>query len=729
MTGKLDEEYENQTKLNLSEIYSNEEIKLLRKSIPDINNIIYLVPNNEHINTDNSKSFNERTHIQQPQYRYFPSIRKIKPNLNTSFFIDKEKFYPMILSSIKQIFDKEKNYIYSKSLALIIEELLNISKIIKQNLVYYKFFKSVKDTKLNEIKKSTKSFSQKKKNIKVKFNLSIDKNNIKNDTYSITHNNDNYRIGKMNLSGKKESKLNYIDVNSLNVKKQLSFGISNEIDKNNKKKFSKSVCEILPKEKDNIFKGSSAMKDTYDINNNSKRNPSVISEKNKEKININIGKANKNMNKNNKNYILKNANQQKNSKKLNNNFLMGPNKILLKKTNYDNKKIGIYDLIHNKYDYNLTNNNQINKKNFRDKENLSKKNIEKIEKNNSKKLIAPINVDTKLYQNIETQEFNIFKLEKNIGRENILSLIGYYIFKYFSFDEIIKYNRFEKWSQKVADGYVRNNYYHNDLHAADVTHTCFLYFKLGEFETVHKFSKSNMCSLFLSCMCHDYQHPGVNNNFLKETNNKIAIRYNDASILENMHISKTFKLILNNREYNIFDGIEKNLYKQMRKEMISCVLATDMSFHNYYVDFLKKCVENKKEGKKDDDDDKKQKEDKNQNYMNLLIHSADISNPTKIFDIYFDWAKLVVEEFWDQGDKEKKLNLPCFCDRDKVTVYQSQLGFINFIEIPYFSVLAELNPKMKFFYDNLLNNKNILLSMQEKEKKEKDNQKEKEKSE
>ena len=163
MIRKLNEDYENQTKLNLSEIYSNEEIKLLRKTIPDINNIIYLFSNNEHINTDYSKSFNERTHIQQPQYRYFPSIRKIKPNLNTSFFIDKEKFYPMILSSIKQIFDKEKNYIYSKSLALIIEELLNISKIIKQNLVYYKFFKSVKDTKLNEIKKSTKSFSQKKK--------------------------------------------------------------------------------------------------------------------------------------------------------------------------------------------------------------------------------------------------------------------------------------------------------------------------------------------------------------------------------------------------------------------------------------------------------------------------------------------------------------------------------------------------------------------------------------
>ena len=114
--------------------------------------------------------------------------------------------------------------------------------------------------------------------------------------------------------------------------------------------------------------------------------------------------------------------------------------------------------------------------------------------------------------------------------------------------------------------------------------------------------------------------------------------------------------------------------------------------------------------------------------MNLLIHSSDISNPTKLFDIYFEWAKLVVEEFWDQGDKEKKLNLICSCDREKVSIYQSQLGFINFIEIPYFSLLAELDPKLKFFYDNLLNNKNILLSMQEKEK-EKQKEKKEEKSE
>ena len=147
-----------------------------------------------------------------------------------------------------------------------------------------------------------------------------------------------------------------------------------------------------------------------------------------------------------------------------------------------------------------------------------------------------------------------------------------------------------------------------------------------------------------------------------------------------------------------------------------------MTFHKDYANFLKKCIETKKNSNNDNnpsnslDNDNKKNDEDYQQYMNVLIHSSDISNPTKPFDIYFIWADLVVKEFYDQGDKEKKLNLPCSCDRNKVTIYQSQLGFINFIEIPYFSLLAELYPKMHFFYENLLNNKNILLSMQEKEK-------------
>ena len=319
-------------------------------------------------------------------------------------------------------------------------------------------------------------------------------------------------------------------------------------------------------------------------------------------------------------------------------------------------------------------------------------------------------------KDIESENFDIFELDKEVGRNNILPLIGYYIFNRLGFDEILNYNKFEKWIKKIDEGYLRSNSYHTNIHSADITQTCLIYLKMGELDEFCNFTKNSKCSLILSCICHDFKHPGVNNSFLKETKNPLALEYNDASILENMHLAETFKLINSNDTFNIFDKIENNVYKQFRKEMISCVLATDMAFHNNYVNFLKYKIDDiKKEGKNIN------KNDDYQNYLNLLIHSADISNPTKPFDIYFKWAKLVVNEFYDQGDKEKKLGMNCSCDRNKVTIYQSQLGFINFIEIPFFSLFAEIFPKLKFYNDQLISNKNKLISMEEEDKKKNEN--------
>ena len=690
MSGRLDEEYlENQTKINLSEIYTSEEIKLLKKNIPDINKITYLVTNNDNNSQDNSKLNNQQ---HQPKYRYYSSLRKTKNNSNISVFTDKEKFYSLILNNIKQYFEKEQNILLVKSVSLIINEFLDLSKIIKQNLIYKDFFKSIKNPKLIEFNKPTKSRSKTRE----KQNKSVKMNSITLKNDSIPNN------------------------NTTDVKKQLLFKTETEKQNNNK-----SLCEknlsINTKKKESFTQNNQVTKNRPKVNNSvSKPSSSIVHMKNKNKAELNIRKVNINLNNNKSNISSVNTNSS-NPKYLNNNFRLGSVKISLKKVNKGNRNLGIYDIINNRNEYNLVN-TYPNKKCCRTKENKPlNNNTEKKENIPGPKFCIPSSFDSSFYSNIETQEFNIFKLEQKIGRVNILPLIGYYIFNTFNFKEVINYNKFEKWCQKISDGYIRKNYYHNDLHAADITQTCLLYFKLGEIEKMQNYNKSSLCSLFFSCICHDYQHPGVNNNYLKETKNKLSIRYNDSSILENMHISTSFELITNDKECDIFEGVDNNIYKEMRKEMISCVLATDMAFHNIYVEFLKQHSKEKKEG------EKQQNKDDIQKYMNTLIHSADISNPTKLFDIYFEWAKLVVEEFWDQGDKEKKLNLPCSCDREKVTIYQSQLGFINFIEIPYFSLFTELYPKLKFFYDNLLNNKNILLSMQEKEKKEKEKGKENEK--
>ena len=163
-------------------------------------------------------------------------------------------------------------------------------------------------------------------------------------------------------------------------------------------------------------------------------------------------------------------------------------------------------------------------------------------------------------------------------------------------------------------------------------------------------------------------------------------------------------------EFDLFENVDIETYKKFRKEMISCVLATDMAFHDVYVKFL---------------ENYKNADDKYQKNMNLFIHSADISNPTKPFEIYFKWALLVVNEFYDQGDKEKKLGLTCSCDREKVSLFKNQLGFINFIEEPYFKLFAECFNNLEFCYTNLIKNREKLIEMQENEDKNKKNKCEK----
>jgi len=47
----------------------------------------------------------------------------------------------------------------------------------------------------------------------------------------------------------------------------------------------------------------------------------------------------------------------------------------------------------------------------------------------------------------------------------------------------------------------------------------------------------DVTSFLLASLVHDFKHFGVNNMFLINTKSKLAIRYNDKSVLENYHIA------------------------------------------------------------------------------------------------------------------------------------------------------------------------------------------------
>ena len=311
------------------------------------------------------------------------------------------------------------------------------------------------------------------------------------------------------------------------------------------------------------------------------------------------------------------------------------------------------------------------------------------------------------YNDINSTNFDIFDFSIIVGKENALPLISNYIFTLYNFSEFMNLKKFRNFSQKISLGYINTNHYHNCIHAGDVLHTCFMYFKEGGINEKIGLNSKSLCALYLSCICHDYKHPGLNNNFLIETKNPIAIKYNDVSVLENMHISETFNLINSNNDCNIFQDMDTNDYKIFRKQMINCVLATDMTHHNKSLDFMKQCL----------NENYNHTEEDNLNYMKLLVHSADISNPTKKFNTYYKWANLIMEEFYYQGDKEKELGLKCSCDRNTVTIYKSQLGFIDYVVNPFCELFVKVFPKLKYLKNNMDENWKKIKEMEEEENK------------
>ena len=109
------------------------------------------------------------------------------------------------------------------------------------------------------------------------------------------------------------------------------------------------------------------------------------------------------------------------------------------------------------------------------------------------------------------------------------------------------------------------------------------------------------------------------------------------------------------------------------------VLATDMSLHFQQVKAMRKSIASPETMDKGA-------------IMSYIVHSADISHPTKNWELHEKWTCGLVEEFFRQGDAERELGLPFspLCDRETTLVAQSQLGFIDFIIRPTYSLLTQL---------------------------------------
>ncbi|XP_029050820.1 calcium/calmodulin-dependent 3',5'-cyclic nucleotide phosphodiesterase 1-like isoform X3 [Osmia bicornis bicornis] len=260
--------------------------------------------------------------------------------------------------------------------------------------------------------------------------------------------------------------------------------------------------------------------------------------------------------------------------------------------------------------------------------------------------------------------------------------------KYLGYDLLNRYGMIHKFKVppavlecflgRVEEGYCRHrNPYHNNLHAADVAQT--MHYILCQTGLMNWLTDLEIFATLVAAIIHDYEHTGTTNNFHVMSGSETALLYNDRAVLENHHISASFR-ILKEDECNILQNLSKEEFREFRSLVIDMVLATDMSFHFQQLKNMKNIL-----SLAEPSVDKSKA-------VSLVLHCCDISHPAKRWDLHHRWTMQLLEEFFRQGDKEKTMGLPFspLCDRNNTLVAESQIGFIEFIVEPSMQVCSDM---------------------------------------
>ena len=257
--------------------------------------------------------------------------------------------------------------------------------------------------------------------------------------------------------------------------------------------------------------------------------------------------------------------------------------------------------------------------------------------------------------NIDTDSLNVWATGKPIRN------VATYLFKSFHLHRTVAFRKAELATlfTEIEERYLPNPY-HNSVHATDVT-ISLMYLVKSSGLLAHS-TDLEIAALITAGLAHDVAHPGVNNRFLQNSKDKLAIECkshadNDVSILEMMHLSILFNLFESTRAA---EGLSFDVWMTFRKIVIELVLATDMSKHLEMVGVLRTMIA------------PVNVEDAGTrlSLFRILLKCADIGHSAKSWDLHERWSLRISEEFFRQGDSEKAKGLPVsvYCDRSTTEI-------------------------------------------------------------
>ncbi|KAF1781587.1 3'5'-cyclic nucleotide phosphodiesterase, conserved site [Phytophthora cactorum] len=253
----------------------------------------------------------------------------------------------------------------------------------------------------------------------------------------------------------------------------------------------------------------------------------------------------------------------------------------------------------------------------------------------------------------------------------------------------------------LDDGYLANPY-HNSSHAADVVNSVnFLITTLADGQIRDTLTNLEFYAALVAAAIHDFRHPGKSNNYLIKAKHDLALQYNDRSILESMHLAETF-FIMRNPLCDIFGRMKDKPYREIRKAIIEMVLSTDLSMHLQLVGNLKALLLQEAAaiaaagsgngvGLGGVVPAPKPVTDPMM-IMKVVIKCADIGHAAKKRKLHVIWSALIIEEFFLQGDNERANNsdISPFMDRHSENSAKNQVGFFEFIVLPFYDTVAQV---------------------------------------
>ncbi|DBA72255.1 TPA: putative 3',5'-cyclic phosphodiesterase pde-3, variant 2 [Trebouxia sp. C0005] len=104
--------------------------------------------------------------------------------------------------------------------------------------------------------------------------------------------------------------------------------------------------------------------------------------------------------------------------------------------------------------------------------------------------------------------------------------------------------KFCAFARRIEAGYNPSNPYHNSVHVASVVQMTHMLMCHGGVLASQALTQRQQLATYFSALVHDFEHGGVNNDFLIKTYHPLAITYNDQSPLENHHHAAAIRVLL-----------------------------------------------------------------------------------------------------------------------------------------------------------------------------------------